>query len=758
MQGHYVRSIDHLHDELARIELLIRAQVIRWQRSGACAGSEADWGMVVVSRAEVERYLQSSFSVPGALAEDVRDELQPWWEKATALRVKIDKDCANATTSDLRLLKLANLFDLGTAETDVLLLCLIGEIDERYRRLCGYLQNDATKQLPSVELATQILRCNFPEVGASRDLFSPAGNLRANHLIVMGSDAGGDESLPQRSFRTDDRIANFLLGSDEPDPRLSGILSSDYEGALSPILAREETSTLLAALPNALRPRLAEPAESIRLLLSGSDQPLNTRIARGISRNLERPLLEFDVSAALRRGMPWEVLVDVAYREARLRDAAILFDGCEVLLTSNEDRSAWNYLERAARRFAGLTFAAADSFSLSPGAVSDAEFWHVEIPVPDFAVRKTAWLLHLPSPAELAISEDQRTRMASELASAFQSTESQIEDAIAGARNLARRDSPSATRLDAGKLFEACRRQSSRRLVSFAQRIEPRPNLSLNDLVLPEPNKLQLIELRNRIRFHRELFHRTGFEQTMRLGKGLLAVFAGSSGTGKTMAAEALASGQGVDLYKVDLSAIVSKWIGETEKNLSRIFAEAEISNGWLFFDEGESLFGSRGDIKQAQDRMLNLEVNYLLQRIEEFSGVVILATNLKQNIDDAFLRRIAAFVEFPNPSLESRTAIWKKLLPSVDLCDFDDQHISRIATRFEFSGGNIRNIVLDAMFRVCSSEGNKLTLRHVVAGIAREYQKLGRPITSTEFGETFYSWVAQDLLDPAPKQKAPGT
>ncbi len=758
MQGFYVRSIDHLHDELARLELLIRAQVIRWELSGACAGSEADWGMVVVSRAEVERYLESTFSGPGVLPENVREQLQPWWDKAAALRVKIDKDCANATASELRLLKLTNLFDLGTAESDVLLLCLLGEVDERYRRLYGYLQNDATKQLPSVELATQILRCGFSEAGACRDLFLPTGNLRANHLIVMGSDAGGDESLPQRSLRIDDRVANFLLGSDEPDPRLSGILSSDHHGAPSPVLTREETATLLAALPEALGSRLAEPAESIRILLSGPDQPLNTRIARDISRKLEAPLLEFEVGVALRRSVPWELLVDVAYREARLREAAMLFDGCDLLLTSNQDRTAWDYLECAAGKFAGLTFAVADSLSLSPGAVSDAEFWHVEIPVPDFAVRKTAWLVHLPSPAELTISEDERTRLAIELASAFQSTESQIEDAIAGARNLARRDSPSTTRLDAGKLFEACRRQASRRLVSFAQRIEPRPNLSLDDLVLPEPNKRQLLELRNRIRFHRELFHRTGFEQTMRLGKGLLALFTGSSGTGKTMAAEALASGQGVDLYKVDLSAIVSKWIGETEKNLSRIFAEAESSNGWLFFDEGESLFGTRGDIKHAQDRMLNLEVNYLLQRIEEFSGVVILATNLKQNIDDAFLRRIAAFVEFPNPGPESRTAIWKKLLPSAHLRDFDDQHLGRIATRFEFSGGNIRNIVLDAMFRACSSEGSKLTLRQVVAGIAREYQKIGRPLTSTEFGETLYSWVAQDLLDPAPKQEAPGT
>jgi SpoVK/Ycf46/Vps4 family AAA+-type ATPase len=236
----------------------------------------------------------------------------------------------------------------------------------------------------------------------------------------------------------------------------------------------------------------------------------------------------------------------------------------------------------------------------------------------------------------------------------------------------------------------------------------------------------------------------------MRLGKGLLALFAGGSGTGKTMAAEALASGQGVDLYKVDLSAISSKWIGETEKNLARIFSEAESSSGcgWLFFDEGESLFGSRGDIRQAQDRMLNMEVNYLLQRIEDFSGVVILATNLRQNIDEAFLRRIHALVEFPQPGPDCRAAIWRRLIPPAGERNFSDEELDRIAYQFELSGGNIRNVVLDARFRARAANEN-LSLRNLADGIAREYEKLGRPITSAEFGDRFYQWVVEDILDP---------
>jgi len=262
-----------------------------------------------------------------------------------------------------------------------------------------------------------------------------------------------------------------------------------------------------------------------------------------------------------------------------------------------------------------------------------------------------------------------------------------------------------------------------------------------------------LLDLQSRVRYHNEFFHQTGLDQKMRLGKGLLALFAGESGTGKTYAAEALASSQGVDLYKVDLSAITSKWVGETEKNLSRIFAEAETSSGcgWLFFDEGESLFGSRGEVRHAQDRLMNLEVNYLLARIEEFSGVVILATNLRQSIDDAFLRRISAFVEFPLPGFECRQAIWLKLTPALTDRSFNDEELASLANRFEISGGNIRNIVLDAMFRA-RAEKQKVSLRNIAASLAREYQKLGRPITSSEFGDEFYDWIVEDILDPPNK------
>lgn len=751
LNGPYVQSIDHVRDELARIEVLVRAQVLRWRDSAACLGSERDWGMVVVSQAEVDHYLNSPFEGPGSLSAPVRDHLKPWWEQAAFLRAEIDKHCETPPVSKLRLNSLIRYFNLCGAERDIILLCLLAEMDERYRRLFGYLQNDASRQSLSVELIAQILRPILPGPGIVRDLFAESGNLRKHHLLVMSSDAASQESLPTRSVRLDDRIASYLLDSDVPDGRLAEVLIPFPRCSVEPIYIREESRALFEQLPESLYIRLHEEHESVRILFSGPDTRLSAKIARSLAAALQLPLLEVNLGAVLSSPHAFELLIDLSYREACLIGAALFFHSGEALFAAESDRAKWQYLESQSGNFTGLTTVAADCTAAVLGPAGNTQFWVVDLPIPDYTTRKALWMAQLPLHLESVQGETHCESLASDLASVFQTTEAQIEDAISVAVNLARRECPFASQIAPNHLFEACRRQAGKRLVTYAQRIEPRPSLSTLDVILPEPNKRQLLDLQNRIRFQRELFSLSGLENSMRLGKGILALFAGSSGTGKTMAAEALASAQGVDLYRVDLSAVVSKWIGETEKNLSRIFSEAENSNGWLFFDEGESLFGSRGDIKQAQDRFLNLEVNYLLQRIEEFSGVVILATNLRNNIDEAFLRRIHAVVEFPAPNAQFRAMIWRKLLPAPDLRDFDDQQVRRLAARFEISGGNIRNVVLDAMFRSHAVNSKPLLLRHVVDAIARECQKLGRPILAAEFGEEFYPWVVQDILDPQP-------
>jgi SpoVK/Ycf46/Vps4 family AAA+-type ATPase len=334
------------------------------------------------------------------------------------------------------------------------------------------------------------------------------------------------------------------------------------------------------------------------------------------------------------------------------------------------------------------------------------------------------------------------------LAAAFQLTPGQVVDAVSTARATARVRDPSVGLLAAADLAEGCRLQSGRRLTQLAQRVEPRPGLDIDDLVLARPNRLQYDELRARIGLRTRLAE-SGLDRRLAHAHGLLVMFTGSSGTGKTMAAELLAMEQGVDLYKIDLSEVVSKYIGETEKNLRRVFREAEDSNAIIFFDEADALFGKRGEVREARDRWANIEVNFLLQKVEQFNGVVVLATNLRQNIDAAFLRRIHVVVEFPFPDADARRLIWQRMFDARRLGRPSDEELATLAERFPLPGGSIRNIVIDATVRAMAAGGEcpVITLRHLAAGLAREYQKLGKPLTAVEFGAQLYRWIEEDVL-----------
>ena len=249
------------------------------------------------------------------------------------------------------------------------------------------------------------------------------------------------------------------------------------------------------------------------------------------------------------------------------------------------------------------------------------------------------------------------------VAAKFRFTGGQISDAAATARNLARWRDPEDGHVTATDLYAASRLQSNRKLADLARKITP--HYTWPDIVLPADRMAQLREICNTVKYRAQVYDAWGFDRKLALGKGLNVLFAGPSGTGKTMAAEIIAGELGLDLYKIDLSTVVSKYIGETEKNLARIFAEAETSNAILFFDEADALFGKRSEVRDAHDRYANIEIAYLLQKMEEYEGVVILATNLRKNMDDAFVRRVHFTVEFPFPAEADRRRIWEQIWPA---------------------------------------------------------------------------------------------
>ena len=553
-----------------------------------------------------------------------------------------------------------------------------------------------------------------------------------------------------RSLRIDDRIAAYLLDSDAPDARLVGIVSEtgrlSWEALLGDAERIERLKSIAAACGN------TSHSQRVVLMFHGPYGAGKLRAAQAICTALREPLLEIDISAALRADIGWEHTVDLVYREARLRGGAIYWSSFELLFERGQPSYRVDYLAAAAERFKGLTFFAGDTAWDPAARFRERHLIRLDFPTPSYAMRRELWRHYMPASEFFAAPAPDREALTEVLANAFQFTEGQILDAISTARALAARRDPLQPRLTADNLHEACRRHSSRTLAVFATRIEPRTTLSFDDLILPDPNKRQLLELRGRIRNRSRVYTDLGFDLRLTLGRGLIALFTGSSGTGKTMAAELLASEQHVDLYKIDLSAVISKYVGETEKNLSHVFEEAEDANAILFFDEADALFGKRGEVKEAKDRWANIEVNYLLQRVEEYAGVVILASNLRQNIDEAFLRRIHVIVEFPSPNEEARLRIWLGMFPP-GILPPEYADIQDMANRFRLAGGSIRNIVLDAAFRAIA-EGSAndakppaITLRHLVLSTAREYQKLGKPITRDEFDGSYYSWIEKELL-----------
>jgi len=316
-------------------------------------------------------------------------------------------------------------------------------------------------------------------------------------------------------------------------------------------------------------------------------------------------------------------------------------------------------------------------------------------------------------------------------------TGGQIRNAVESARDDLRLRQHPDTLPSTTDLFAAARAQSQRDLGALAQRIEP--VYSWNDLVLPAATLTQLHEITGAVKHRHIVYERWRFEQRLSLSKGLKALFSGKSGTGKTMTAGVMAGELGLDLYKIDLSTVVSKYIGETEKNLDRIFRAAQSSNAIIFFDEADALFGKRSEVKDAHDRYANIEVAYLLQKIEEYDGFVILATNLVLNVDEAFKRRMNYTIDFPFPDEHHRELLWRGMFPPETPLG-DDLDFAFVARQFAMSGGNIKNAALAAAF-LAAAEGSAVQMRHLVQSVAREWQKLGKLPTAADFKQ-YYKWA----------------
>jgi SpoVK/Ycf46/Vps4 family AAA+-type ATPase len=448
------------------------------------------------------------------------------------------------------------------------------------------------------------------------------------------------------------------------------------------------------------------------LVLQGPIGAGRAAVAAALCAEARRPLLAIDIGG-IGPEQQWPELVALVEREAALKQAGVLWHGLE----SFDDEAHRRSLPRLLR---AIDDAIAPTFVSSTGPLDLALVFPrrnalvMLLPPPDQAIRSALWRAHLG----VDIGEETLG-----VAARFQLTPGQIARGAWSARALATARGGASEVLSVRDLLEACRLVSNHQLATLARKVSSAA--SWDDLVLPDDCTARLRELCNQFRYRDLVFEQWGLGQRLSSGRGVTALFAGPSGTGKTMAASVVANELGLDLYKIDLSGVISKYIGETEKNLARIFAEAETSNAILFFDEADALFGKRSEVRDSHDRYANVEVSYLLQRMEEYEGIAILATNFRKNMDDAFTRRLSVTIEFPVPGEAERLRIWEGIFPAA-IPGAIDLDLAALATRFELSGGNIKNIAVASAF-LAAAENGALDMTHVLQATLREYQKIGR-------------------------------
>ncbi|MGH7491686.1 MAG: AAA family ATPase [bacterium] len=722
----YANNLDHLKDEFHRLALLLEKAVLQF-RARRGRDTPTEFQGLYISDKEIDDLMATADEALTKAWAKVQSKLTRRHEEIQQRIIETQR-----ASILLRLPHLGAVFGLSLFETDLLLLALAPELDLRYQKLYAYLQDDVTRKRPSVDLSLRLFCVSLEERVQAREIFAENAPLMASSLLVLSEDpADRPAPLLNRFVKLDDRVAEFILGSDQLDRRLAANSRLAHW-----VMPQMELRDLILApeIKSALERFSRQVATGAPWLcfLHGPSGSGKKAAAEAICKANSRSLLVLDLPAMLTAETPLPILLRFARREAQLYGSALYVDGWHELM-KNESLSstATHLLQQEFARFPGLVFLGSRS-AWQPSQLSSHKFIQLELPLPDDRLRQQLWETSLRNGYPVDPNVDLK-----QLAGAFRLSGGQIRRAIAHAQTHAQLRHGQSYEISVDDLLAGCRAESTQHLISFARKISPKR--VWNDLVLPKDTLTHLKEFCQFVRYRTQVYGEWGFDRKISLGKGIVVLFTGTSGTGKTLSAEIMANELGLDLYKVDLSCVVSKYIGETEKNLSRVFQDAQESNAILFFDEADALFGKRSEVKDAHDRYANIEINYLLQRVEEYEGVIILASNMSKNIDPAFLRRMHFSIEFPFPDEDYRLRIWRDIFPTqaplANDIDFDF-----LARKFKIAGGNIKNVAVAAAFRAADN-GNVIRMDHLILALKREYQKLGKVCEKIEF-EQYYDLV----------------
>jgi hypothetical protein len=606
------------------------------------------------------------------------------------LRREPDEE-TSATDSSSALDALSTLFGLTSFERRIVLLCAGMELDGDFANSCAAAPGSGGNPWPSFGLALAA----FPD--AHWDALANNAPLRRWRILEIC----GDGPLAHSRLRVDERILFFLTGVWQLDARLVSLVEPLRE---IPEIADSQRA-VLDRLESAWKSAFDTGPPLPALQLCGPDAGAKRSLANALAARLSIDIFRLPAALLPLNLSELENLHRIWEREAILRNAALLLD-CDRFETSDTSHAM------AIDRWIEMT--------RTPLLISTRDSRpDIERPLLSVEVRRPT-------------SSEQRAAWQRVLGKRGGSFNGQLERLVSQFDFSAAAISSTAQSLGettASKLWDACRLRARPRLQDLAQHIVSRATWA--DIVLPAAQIQTLQTVALQVRYRARVCDEWGFAEKSNRGLGLSGLFAGPSGTGKTLAAEVLANELELDLFRIDLSTVVSKYIGETEKNLRRVFDAAEEGGAILLFDEADALFGKRSEVKDSHDRYANVEISYLLQRMEAYRGLAILATNMKEALDPAFLRRLRFVVLFPFPDQAQRAEIWRRIFPAKTPTDSLD--INGLA-RLSISGGNIRNIALNAAFAAAGSE-EPVRMPHLLGAVRLEYEKLEKPLTHTELG-----------------------
>ena len=718
-----IEPMEHLAVELQRLDLLLRREILRLRANYQLSLDE--FRGLYISDEQVNLLINRALNYDGPTS--VMDELTA---QAESLRACVcSRGCPDAPWQ-----KLVTEFSLSSIEQDILLLAVAPEMDLKYETLLAYLNNDITRKWPTFDLAIRVCAATAADRLDVRRCLQPQANLFGSGLLQPIASTTEGRSWLATGFSVAPVVPHYLAGT----PCLDAWLTPFVEERKTCV--KWEQLPISSDLLNTLRrlPNLFANAASGGpiVILSGRNGSGRSLAAEAVCHALGLALLRVDLEALRASGENIGRLTQAILLQQRLQATGVLLTRCEAL----SDNEARPFPESHAllKTLAGARspiFIACESATAFRELLANQRTISVHFDDPQYATRLHLWEVALaPVNAEMTRADLEA------LADRFALTPGQITAAVSSAVDAQAIANPgTCASVNADALFAAARVQSDQSLGSLAVKVKTMH--TWEDLILPRTTLQRIREITAAMQHRHIVYSNWGFEKRSATGKGLKVLLSGASGTGKTMTASVVARELGLDLYKIDLSSLVSKYIGETEKNLDRIFRAAQCSNAILFFDEADALFGKRSETKDAHDRYANIEVAYLLQKIEEYDGIVILASNLSKNIDEAFARRMHYVVEFPLPDESHREKLWRGMFPP-EVPLGKDVNFQFLAKQFQLAGGDIRNVALDAAF-LAAQDGRVITMKQLVTAMSRQMMKQGKIASPIDFKQ-YHALIAQ--------------